>query len=132
MDAYTEICLGLTEWTTGYQVAFANYYRNMIAPWAELRFAEQDLVEPQTPSPCGSESRGHRRASSSELRQPTGASPGITLDENNEWDRRKCLLRSRCFTVVSRRERKMTSRRWSNNHSGQHRTRRYPWHYLTN
>jgi hypothetical protein len=45
MDAYTEICLGLTEWTTGYQVAFASYYRNMIAPWAELRFAEQDLVE---------------------------------------------------------------------------------------
>lgn len=24
LDGYTEICLGLTDWTTGYAVAFAN------------------------------------------------------------------------------------------------------------
>jgi predicted ester cyclase len=45
MAAYTEICLGLTEWTTGYDVAFANYYRNMIAPWSDLSFKEEDLTE---------------------------------------------------------------------------------------
>lgn len=42
---YTEICLGLTEWTTGYDVAFANYYRNMIAPWSDLTFKEEDVTE---------------------------------------------------------------------------------------
>jgi predicted ester cyclase len=45
MDGYTEICLGLTSWTTGYQVAYANYYRNMIAPWKDLAFKEEDIVE---------------------------------------------------------------------------------------
>jgi predicted ester cyclase len=45
LDAYTEICLGLTEWTTGYQVAFANYYRNMIAPWTAMTFREDDVTE---------------------------------------------------------------------------------------
>jgi predicted ester cyclase len=45
VDGYTEICLGLTGWTTGYDVAFANYYRNMIAPWADLQFEEQDITE---------------------------------------------------------------------------------------
>ena len=45
MANYTEICLGLTEWTTGYDVAFANYYRNMIAPWGDLAFREEDICE---------------------------------------------------------------------------------------
>lgn len=45
MAGYTEICLGLTEWTTGYEAAFANYYRNMIAPWADLSFEEQEISE---------------------------------------------------------------------------------------
>jgi len=45
MDGYTEICLGLTDWTTGYQVAFANYYRNMIAPWSDMTFKEEDIAE---------------------------------------------------------------------------------------
>lgn len=43
--AYTEICLGLTGWTTGYDVASANYYRNMIAPWSDLTFKEEDITE---------------------------------------------------------------------------------------
>lgn len=45
LDGYTEICLGLTDWTTGYQVAFANYYKNMIAPWSDLTFHEEDISE---------------------------------------------------------------------------------------
>ena len=45
MDRYTEICLGLTHWTTGYDVALANYYRNMIAPWSDLAFKEEDVSE---------------------------------------------------------------------------------------
>jgi predicted ester cyclase len=42
---YTEICLGLTEWTTGYQVAAANFYRNMVAPWSDMTFSIEDLTE---------------------------------------------------------------------------------------
>jgi len=45
MAAYTEICLGLTGWTTGYDLALANYYRNMIAPWSDLAFREEDISE---------------------------------------------------------------------------------------
>jgi predicted ester cyclase len=45
LDGYTEICLGLTEWTTGYGVAQANFYKNMVAPWADMRFEEQDVTE---------------------------------------------------------------------------------------
>jgi len=45
LEAYTEICLGLTPWTTGYAVATANFYRNMIAPWTDISFTVEDLQE---------------------------------------------------------------------------------------
>jgi len=45
LEAYTEICLGLTPWTTGYAVAAANFYRNMVAPWSDRSFTTQDLQE---------------------------------------------------------------------------------------
>src|SRR4029077_8185690 len=45
LEAYTEICLGLTPWTTGYAVAEANFYRNMIAPWTDLFVTVEDLQE---------------------------------------------------------------------------------------
>jgi predicted ester cyclase len=45
VDGYTEICLGLTEWTTGYEVATANFYRNMIVPWTDMAFTIEDLTE---------------------------------------------------------------------------------------
>src|SRR6516162_6598922 len=45
VDGYTEICLGLTQWTTGYQVAAENFYRNMVAPWSEMTFSIEDLTE---------------------------------------------------------------------------------------
>jgi predicted ester cyclase len=45
LAGYTEICLGLTEWTTGYELAAANYYRNMVAPWTEMSHSIEDLTE---------------------------------------------------------------------------------------
>ena len=45
LDGYTEICLGLTDWTTGFAAAFANYRKNMIDPWADLQMREEDVVE---------------------------------------------------------------------------------------
>ena len=45
LDTYREICLGLTEWTTGYAVAADNFYRNMVAPWSDLSFNVEDLHE---------------------------------------------------------------------------------------
>jgi predicted ester cyclase len=45
LAGYTEICLGLTEWTTGYDVAAANFYRNMVAPWTDMSHSIEDLTE---------------------------------------------------------------------------------------
>jgi predicted ester cyclase len=45
VDRYTEICLGLTDWTTGFDIASAEFYANMLAPWSDLSFDEQDLTE---------------------------------------------------------------------------------------
>jgi predicted ester cyclase len=45
LDGYTEICLGPTDWTTGYQPALATFYRNMIAPWSDMSYHEQDVME---------------------------------------------------------------------------------------
>jgi predicted ester cyclase len=44
-EGYTEICLGLTQWTIGYELAAANYYRNMVAPWRDITFTIEDLTE---------------------------------------------------------------------------------------
>ena len=45
VEAYTEICLGLTDWTIGYEVATANFYRNLVAPWSDMTFTIEDLTE---------------------------------------------------------------------------------------
>jgi predicted ester cyclase len=45
LDGYTEICLGLTGWTTGYAVAAANYVKNMIRPWSDQTMTEVDTIE---------------------------------------------------------------------------------------
>ena len=42
---YTEICLGLTGWTTGYEVALGNYMKNMMTPWEGRETTEEDVVE---------------------------------------------------------------------------------------
>jgi predicted ester cyclase len=45
VEGYTEICLGLTDWTTGYEVSAANFYRNLVAPWSDMTFTIEDLTE---------------------------------------------------------------------------------------
>jgi len=47
LTGYHEICLGLTEWTTGYEVALGNYFTNMLQPWADHRVTEHEVVEGQ-------------------------------------------------------------------------------------
>jgi predicted ester cyclase len=44
VDGYTEICLGLTPWTVGYQVALQNYVKNMVQPWTDLEAREDQVV----------------------------------------------------------------------------------------
>lgn len=46
---YTEICLGLTPWTVGYQVALQNDFKNMAQPWTDLEGREDQVVDgPET------------------------------------------------------------------------------------
>ncbi|MGI5517994.1 ester cyclase [Streptomyces sp. CA-106131] len=45
LEGYTEICLGLTGWTTGYDVALQNYIRNMVEPWSDQVTTEVESVE---------------------------------------------------------------------------------------
>lgn len=44
LEGYTENCLGLTGWTTGYKVALNNYIKNMVEPWSEMRVTEEDTI----------------------------------------------------------------------------------------
>jgi ketosteroid isomerase-like protein len=45
LEGYTEICLGLTGWTTGYEVATANFLKNMVQPWSDQTMTEVDTIE---------------------------------------------------------------------------------------
>jgi predicted ester cyclase len=45
LDAYTENCLGLTGWTTGYATASANFEKNMVEPWAEREQTIEEVVQ---------------------------------------------------------------------------------------
>jgi predicted ester cyclase len=42
---YIEKCEGLTDWTTGLQIALANYQRNIVAALSDLHGTEQTIVE---------------------------------------------------------------------------------------
>jgi predicted ester cyclase len=42
---YTETCLGLTGWTTGFEVAWRNFQRNLLAPFSHMTFTPQEVVE---------------------------------------------------------------------------------------
>jgi predicted ester cyclase len=76
-DGYTEICVGLTDWTTGYGVAAANFYRNMVAPWSDMTFSLEDLTE----SPDGVTARSHVTATH------TGEFLGVPpTGRRIEWD----------------------------------------------
>jgi predicted ester cyclase len=41
---YTEICLGLTPWTVGHDVALQNYIKNLVQPWNDMEVSEQQTV----------------------------------------------------------------------------------------
>jgi predicted ester cyclase len=45
LAGYTETCLGLTNWTTGFEVAWRNFQRNMLAPFSDMTFSPQEVVE---------------------------------------------------------------------------------------
>ena len=42
---YTEKCAGLTEWTTGLEIALANFQRNVISALSDMRATEETVVE---------------------------------------------------------------------------------------
>ena len=44
LEGYTENCLGLTGWTTGYQIALSNYIKNMVEPWSEMKTTEEETI----------------------------------------------------------------------------------------
>lgn len=45
LEGYTEICLGLTGWTTGYDIALKNYVKNMVEPWSDMQTREEEVIE---------------------------------------------------------------------------------------
>jgi predicted ester cyclase len=45
LEGFRDICIGLSDWTTGYQAAFANLTRNVLTPWADLQMTVEDLLE---------------------------------------------------------------------------------------
>ena len=45
LQGYTENCLGLTGWTTGFEIALQNFARNILAPFSDLLFTTEDVIE---------------------------------------------------------------------------------------
>jgi predicted ester cyclase len=44
LEGYTEICLGLTDWTVGFDVALKNYVKNLVQPWSDVEVEEDQVV----------------------------------------------------------------------------------------
>ena len=45
LEGFRDICIGLSDWTTGYQAAFENLTRNILIPLADLQMTVEDLIE---------------------------------------------------------------------------------------
>ena len=45
LEGYTENCLGLTGWTTGFEVALRNYATNVLAAFGDVQFTTVDVIE---------------------------------------------------------------------------------------
>jgi predicted ester cyclase len=45
VTGYTEKCQGLTDWTTGLQIALANFQRNVLSAFSDMRSTEETVVE---------------------------------------------------------------------------------------
>jgi hypothetical protein len=61
LEGYTETCLGLTGWTTGFDIALGNYYRNMVQPWSDMVGTEEEVITgPHAAAAGGMDFDGHR------------------------------------------------------------------------
>jgi predicted ester cyclase len=47
MEGFHDICIGLSDWTTGYQAAFENLTRNILIPLADLQMTVEEMIEGQ-------------------------------------------------------------------------------------
>src|SRR5215467_4673980 len=47
LEGFRDICIGLSDWTTGYQAAFENLTRNILTPFADLQMTVEDTIEGQ-------------------------------------------------------------------------------------
>jgi len=47
LEGFRDICIGLSDWTTGYQAAFQNLNRNILIPWADLQMTVEEMIEGQ-------------------------------------------------------------------------------------
>jgi predicted ester cyclase len=45
LQGYTENCLGLTGWTTGFEIALQNFAQNILGPFSNLEFTTKDVIE---------------------------------------------------------------------------------------
>ena len=45
LEGFRDICIGLSDWTTGYETAFQNLTRNILIPLADLRMTIEEIVE---------------------------------------------------------------------------------------
>jgi len=45
LEGFRDICVGLSDWTTGYQAAFQNLTRNILIPLADLQMTVEDMIE---------------------------------------------------------------------------------------
>jgi predicted ester cyclase len=47
LEGFRDICIGLSDWTTGYQAAFQNLTRNILTPLADWHTTIEAIVEGQ-------------------------------------------------------------------------------------
>jgi predicted ester cyclase len=45
LEGFRDICIGLSDWTTGYETAFQNLSKNILIPFADLHMTIEDIVE---------------------------------------------------------------------------------------
>ena len=45
LEGFRDICIGLSDWTTGYEQAFENLTRNILIPLADLQMTVEDMIE---------------------------------------------------------------------------------------
>jgi steroid delta-isomerase-like uncharacterized protein len=45
LEGFRDICIGLSDWTKGYQAAFENLTCNILTSWTDLQVAVDDLIE---------------------------------------------------------------------------------------